>query len=151
MSKDRRSTSQVLARILFLGYAALMIWLLFGQRMDGAEEGVRNVNFIPLYTLRQYLKMLLSSDRAYLVRHAFINLAGNVVMFVPLGILLPGIWKSVRAFWKTMLWAVLTVAAVEASQYATALGSCDIDDLILNIIGAAIGWCLWKLFTKNHR
>lgn len=156
MKKTKNTSAGPVLRLLFLLYCALMLWLLFGQRLrlgmqDSAliQQGL-NINLIPLHTLRQYWGLLLS-DNAYYVRHAIVNLAGNVVMFVPLGLLLPWIWPALRKLWKVMLCALAAMILVELSQYLTALGSCDVDDLILNLLGVAFGYCLWCIGAKLRR
>ena len=143
-------------RFVFLVYAAVMLWLLFGQRIG--EEGITvyfevdhdSLNFIPMKTIKLYLGLLRSSADKALLRHAMINLVGNVVLFVPIGWFLPRIWVKFRSFFKTTISVVLLISAVEIIQYFTQLGSCDIDDLILNLAGAVLGYCLWKI-TANRR
>ena len=140
-----------LIRIIFLVYAAVMLWLLFGQRIG--EEGItvhfgisgENLNLVPLKTVRLYLWLLQNSTNEALLRHAIINLVGNVVLFIPMGWFLPYIWVNLRGFFKTALAVLLLISAVEIVQYFTQLGSCDIDDLILNLVGALIGYLLWKI------
>ena len=142
------------SRLLFLAYCTLMLWLLFGQRLgeDGFhisfENTRQNVNFVPFETVRLYLRMLQNGASEQLLRHAFINLVGNVVMFVPLGWLLPAVWEKLRCFFKSFFLAAAMICAVEAVQFATDLGSCDIDDLILNLAGITLGYSLWRL---THR
>jgi glycopeptide antibiotics resistance protein len=81
-------------------------------------------------------------------RHAFINLAGNVAMFVPLGYLLPAASEKKPTFFRTVLSAAGLIVTVEVLQLFTLLGSCDVDDLILNMIGVVLGFILWKLRRK---
>lgn len=141
----------IVARIFFLVYCTCMLWLLFGQRIvpglyDAYLERLRtNINLTPLKTLRLYLR-LTESANGYYVRHAYINLIGNVVMFIPLGIFPPWIWRKMRSFIKTAAVAAAVIVTVELLQYVTLLGSCDVDDLILNLSGVIIGYGLWKLF-----
>jgi glycopeptide antibiotics resistance protein len=50
-----------------------------------------------------------------------------------------------------LLTVLLFSAAIEAVQYAANLGWCEIDDVICNVLGAAIGFGLWKLIKgKMH-
>lgn len=141
------SGSNPIWRLAFLVYCGLMLWLLFGQRL-GASSWSDNVNFEPLKTIRLYISLLQGND-GYLVRHAFINLAGNVIMFIPIGYLLPRIWRKTRGFFSIFLITVIFIVLVEALQFFTGLGSCDIDDLILNVPGAMIGYFLWKLTRRK--
>lgn len=141
------------SRLLFLAYCALMLWLLFGQRVTNgtvqfSSGATESVNFVPFATVRLYLRLLQNGASRALLRHAVINLVGNVVMFVPLGWLLPAVWEKLRFFFKTFLLSGAVICAVEAVQYATALGSCDIDDLILNLLGVALGYGFWRMLHR---
>lgn len=134
--------------ILFLLYCGLMLWLLFHR--SGAIEGVpyweqvtTSLNLVPLHTIRKYAR-LLNSSREILVRLAVINLFGNVILFIPLGFFLPRIFPKLRKLRKTLLVTALSISMVEILQLFTLLGSCDIDDLILNLVGAAVGYGLSK-------
>lgn len=147
MAKERkRGIGQIFLRIAFLLYVAAMAWLLFGQRWGG--EFYRSVNLKPFVTVKLYWK-LLHGENAYLVRHAFINLVGNVVMFIPLGFFQPYLLVKLRKWYKTMLTTVVLILAVEVVQYVTGLGSCDIDDLLLNLVGAWLGYILWRITRKK--
>lgn len=147
MAKEKkRGVGQILLRIACLLYVTAMIWLLFGQRWG--TELYRSINLKPFVTLKLYWK-LLNSTNAYLVRHAFINLVGNVVMFIPLGFFQPYLLGSLRKWYKTLLTTTVLILLVEVVQYVTGLGSCDIDDLILNLLGAWLGYILWRLTGKK--
>ena len=147
---EKISLVQSLIRICFLVYCAGMLWLLFGQRMDGKPLDINlspdgeNLNLIPFTTLRLYWRLLEKGASETLLRHAVINLVGNVVMFVPLGWFLPGIWRAFRGFFKAVLLGIVLICLVEFMQYVTGLGSCDIDDLILNMAGILLGYGIWK-------
>lgn len=148
MKKIRNHSS--LSRFLFLVYCVAMLWLLFGQRLGETSTLAQlhlNMNLVPLRTIRQYLG-LIQQEKYFL--HAFVNLVGNVVMFIPLGFLLPRIWRKLRGFFKTTLCVALLVTVVEILQYVTFLGSFDVDDFILNLSGAIVGYILWKIYSKNR-
>ncbi len=128
-------------RLLFLVYCGVMLWLLFGQRW-GQPSALSQINLVPLKTIKQYISLLYNETFR---THAIINLAGNVLVFVPLGYLLPKIWERLRGFFRTTITVMLLVILIELLQYVTGLGSCDIDDLILNLIGAILGYIFWKM------
>ncbi len=147
----KRKGNRILLQLLFLTYVALMLWLLFGQRFDGGMTARENWNLIPLKTLKLYAQIILRSANADLVRHAFINLAGNVVMFLPLGFFLPAIWKNQRNFFLCLFTVALIIIVIEAVQYATMLGSCDIDDLLLNLPGSILGYGFQRLLWRSRQ
>ena len=129
---------------LFLIYVPVMVYLLFLQRTPSKEAAY---NLIPLDTIRQQLRLL---QGGAFVRFAFTNLVGNVVMFLPLG-LLPGIWRKQRRFGWYILTVALVVALIELAQFVTRLGSADIDDWLLNLLGAGIGFEIWRTIGKIFR
>ena len=64
----------------------------------------------------------------------------NILVFIPFGALFPGKrWKWL------VLTAVLFSTTIEIVQYALNLGWCEIDDVICNVLGVAIGFGLWKM------
>lgn len=151
------SERRILTRLLFSIYFAAMFWLLFGQRL-GAERPdsyaaylQTNTNFVPFATVKLYISLLQRTTDPYLFRHACINLLGNVILFIPLGMLLPRIFPKLRSVWRLLLLVTAVIVAVELLQFITFLGSCDIDDLILNVFGAALGWLLWRLSAGRRR
>lgn len=136
----------------FGAYILLMLWLLFGQRWGMDAPGTylqqlrENLNLVPLHTIRGFFHTLDSSN-PYLVRHAVINLAGNVVMFVPLGFFLSLLFEPLRAYRRHLVCVLLILLVIELVQLLSLLGSCDVDDFLLNVPGTAIGYgiCRWIL------
>ena len=70
------------------------------------------------------------------------NARGNLVLFIPLGFLLPLVWPRLR-FWKGMQIALVVSVSIELLQYLSrAWGSqrtADVNDVILNCVGAGLG------------
>lgn len=129
---------------LFLAYCALMLWLLFDRPgyVPGVpywEQTAGHLNLIPFRTLRLFAG-LLNSTRPEYVRSAVINLGGNIIMFIPLGFLLPQVFCRLTSLPRVLLTTAILITAVEIIQLFTLVGCCDIDDLILNLIGSAIGY-----------
>jgi len=71
------------------------------------------------------------------------NLLGNVVWFIPLGALLPVVLKRRRAFWFFLMMGTLCSLSIELLQYVFVTGVSDIDDIIFNTIGTAVGYQLY--------
>ncbi|HET7187999.1 MAG TPA: VanZ family protein [Gemmatimonadaceae bacterium] len=85
-----------------------------------------------------------STARAFCVHNA----RGNVMLFFPLGILLPLVWPRLR-FWRGMQIALALSVSIELLQYlSSALGSyrsADVNDVILNVVGAGLGLALMSV------
>ncbi|ALC84360.1 MULTISPECIES: VanZ family protein [Bacillus] len=92
------------------------------------------VNLIPFRTISNYLFADIN------LNIIIENLVGNILAFCPLGILLPFLSNRFHK-WRTILLSGLAVSLFyEIIQFTTALGSFDVDDLILNVTGAALGF-----------
>ncbi|BAU97363.1 hypothetical protein N24_3101 [Corynebacterium suranareeae] len=78
---------------------------------------------------------------------------GNFAFFVPFGVLLYALLKTARtrswhknAVLKTTVFGAAFSLLIEVSQYVFMLGYSDIDDIILNTLGAAAGAVIAKIF-----
>jgi glycopeptide antibiotics resistance protein len=82
-----------------------------------------------------------STARAFCVHYA----RANVGLFFPLGILLPLVWRHLR-FWRGIQIAIALSFSIELVQYlSSAWGSyraADVNDVILNLLGACLGLAL---------
>lgn len=121
--------------LCFAAYCAGMVWLLFLQRTPGTAA----VNLVPLRTIREFWGGLWAAETR---KTALVQLAGNVGTFLPLGWFLPQLWRGFRQLRWCLAASVAVVSLVEIAQYITGLGCCDVDDLILNTAGAALGFAL---------
>lgn len=138
----------------FALYSMVTFWLLFSRPTNDLFgtywETLRyNLNVIPLFTIRNYLYILNRRNNPYLIRHAYVNLLGNVLLFVPLGFFLPALFPRQRSFKRFFLWLCLIILLIEVVQLFTLRGSCDIDDFILNCIGGCIGYGIRNIFSMK--
>lgn len=152
--KQSKPNTQPLWRFLLFLYCLVMLWLLFG-RSSGIVEGLsygeqlhNNMNLKPFYTIGNYVHVVLHGSNGYLIRHCFINLLGNVLLFIPAGFLLPRIYKKLRNFIRFVFLCLAIMLLVEVLQLLTLLGSFDVDDLILNLFGMTLGYLLCILTSK---
>ena len=142
-----------IGKITFILYIALMLWLLFGQRVSNDVQGgywdelSQNINLVPFRTIGGYMDRLYNSA-GKLNHQAVINLGGNVIMFIPLGFLLPFVSDRAKKLKNCFVMTFVVILSVELLQLATLLGSFDIDDLLLNMIGIFMGW---MAYIKIHR
>ncbi len=115
------------------------------ERVQERLDARWGINLVPLATIRAFW---LHGTRS----QNLINLAGNVGMFVPLGLLTPALWKRWRAWWRTVLLCAGCSLFIECFQLFIGR-SVDVDDVILNTLGGAIGYLLFALgqalFTKQ--
>jgi glycopeptide antibiotics resistance protein len=70
---------------------------------------------------------------------------GNLIWFVPFGILYPLLTgKGAR----TIIYCFLLSLLIETLQYVFGTGVSEVEDLILNTLGGAIGYGIFKIFEK---
>jgi glycopeptide antibiotics resistance protein len=82
-------------------------------------------------------------------REAAINIIGNTCMFIPTGIILPILYPRLDCFWKVLLAGAGLSLVIEMMQLFFPGSVSDIDDLILNTAGVAIGYGIYKLVRRN--
>ncbi len=70
------------------------------------------------------------------------NIIGNVAMFIPVGIVLPICFKKLNSISKTIIVGAGFTLFIELTQLLCYERHTDIDDLILNTLGVAIGACI---------
>jgi glycopeptide antibiotics resistance protein len=78
----------------------------------------------------------------------FGNLFGNIVLFMPFAFVMMWVLNMTQV-WKIAVAACLLSLTIEVLQYYTARGVADIDDVILNTIGAIAGAYLCRYFQNK--
>lgn len=113
-------------------------------------EGLGTANFTPFKTIKMYI------DYAYKL-NSVENLAGNVLVFVPFGCLFPFVAKEGKRFFVMLLNAFVFVLGIETFQLFSAFGAFDVDDILLNCLGASLGFGVYRLIlflrerTREHK
>ncbi len=77
------------------------------------------------------------------------NLVGNILAFIPFGFLLPKAYSHFRHFWAVLAISLVMICTIEIFQYVTLLGSCDVDDVLLNMAGVCLGYLAFVLFSRR--
>lgn len=141
-----KKTMKRLCWLLFGIYLLALLLLLFHRfPLDGPSY-----NLVPLRTIRAYFTVLGREDPAGLAlrSYAVTNFVGNLLAFLPMGLFLPMLFRRQRRFWGFLLTVTALICLVELLQLLTRRGAMDLDDLLLNLPGACLGWLAWK-FTKK--
>lgn len=105
-----------------------------------------NHNFTPFKTIGFYLFL---ADINLNIRVQ--NLAGNIIGFIPFGFLFPFLFKGLLSLGKITLLTFSVSLGFELLQYIFYLGSFDVDDLILNTLGGALGYIPVMLYKRYVR
>ena len=118
----------------------LALWLVGGlvltlQAAHPLPGQVVDDNLVPFHTLAIYWRNLGSE---FWMR----NLFGNLFLLFPLGLLGPIAFPVLDRWWRIALVALLYSVAIELIQWLVPARSADIDDVIVNLAGALIGYVL---------
>lgn len=140
---------RILAVLLFIIYLAGLSYFLFFSSMLGRDtgEGVFYLEGLPLYgTLNleplRVIRIFITNFSKIPFPIFFLNIFGNIICFMPFGFLLPAATGGKLHFISTVILGALCSAGFEALQYFTGVGAGDVDDIILNTIGTAIGYII---------
>ena len=97
-----------------------------------------SINLIPFKTIIRYANNLFVSllDTSTI----FLNLFGNLVCLTPLALFIPLLFKKVDNTKKFLISILCVTLSIELIQLITFSGSCDIDDIILNTLGALMAY-----------
>ncbi|MDF2669127.1 MAG: hypothetical protein K0R67_1433 [Paenibacillus sp.] len=131
------------ALLLSLFYAYIMIQLLFNRGSSAYTDAYR-YNLVPFKTISNYIVHY----SRFNFDTWFKNLFGNIVLFIPIGILAPILNKRFNKFIPFIGFSLLLLVTVETIQLFSRVGSFDVDDLILNLFGALIGYIFYRNFLK---
>jgi glycopeptide antibiotics resistance protein len=114
--------------ILFREISAHDWW----HRMMARVDNRHRVNF----ELLKVFKIYKVTDKQVL---------GNLVMLFPLGIYLPLMYRKLSGFFAVTFVSMMVSIAIVLLQLATSFRSTDIDDVLLNTIGACVGYIVYAI------
>ena len=111
-------------------------------RKDVIWEGLNTANFTPFKTIKMYIR-----HYDMIGINSFGNLFGNILIFIPFGFLLPMVHTICRNGFILLANAFLFVVGIEVFQLFSAFGAFDVDDILLNCLGAMLGYGLFRLYV----
>jgi glycopeptide antibiotics resistance protein len=128
--------------VLFILYLLFLTYLTLLDHFYGREFVHRSINIIPFKTINQFL------TSSYNQNIVVTNILGNILAFMPMGFLLPLVFKKLDNFKKVLLFVLIGTVSIEVLQYITGAGATDIDDVILNAVGGILGYIIFKILIK---
>lgn len=147
--KDKKGRHRLkLTWVLFVVYMVLLAYFLFFAESMGRTYSDRDYHY-NLILFREIRRCIDCWDT--MPKFAMTNLLGNIVAFVPFGIILPILKKRKQTFFYILLFSFEFSLFVEIIQLVSKVGSFDVDDLILNTLGGAIGYLGYWLVSHFGR
>lgn len=140
---------RVISQLVFILYLGVLFYFLFFSehygRTDISDEYHYNLVLFReikrFYRYREILGM----------KSVMINLAGNIVAFMPFGFFLPILWPRSGKFLYVIFWSFSFSLVVETIQLVYKVGTFDVDDLFLNTLGGIFGYMMMRLLFAGVR
>lgn len=145
----KRDRIRTLSRIAFMLYMLVLVYFLllsdgFGRTVQRDEFQFNLVPFVEIIRFVRY--------REYLgFYNVIINLAGNVIAFIPFGALIRWVINRSVKWYQVAGYTFLFSLSVELLQLVAKVGSFDVDDLLLNTLGGLIGFFVYCILRWLDR
>ncbi|TFD99534.1 VanZ family protein [Jeotgalibacillus sp. R-1-5s-1] len=134
--------------ILLGVYIAMLVYFMFFGFGRPTFVGLQEYRYsliplrIPLWLPKQF-----SID----IIEIWVFALGNLLAFIPFGILVPIVFgQHFKTYFKFITLFVSLIVCMEIVQLVTYLGSFDIEDIIINTMGATIGFCSYKISERMN-
>ena len=132
----RSGRMRAIAALVFFVYVLVVIDLTLVR--SGYHYDTRQLNLVPFVGLINVI------EEAGLGRFLWLFL-GNVGWFFPFGFLLPIVFQNVRSGCPVVGLGLLLSLTIEMIQYFTRRGVAELDDVILNTLGTALGYLVYRV------
>lgn len=139
--------SNVLGALLIIYLTIVLKITLFPIPIDYDYANNQLNNFVPFASIYSLI-----SEGTYALK----NILGNIVLFIPLGMIITLLNYKKLAFYKPILYGFIMSVTIEFLQFFIGLiigfmyRSVDIDDVILNTLGAVFGFLIIKIIPKKY-
>jgi glycopeptide antibiotics resistance protein len=159
-TRNRFSLSrEIIINIFFMYILCLMSITLFPLYINFHRDyNWISVNLIPVMsTLKEVTNITNDPDmHNFMVKFWIKNIGGNLLLLLPIGVMMPILWSKFNSLFKTTFFAFFLSLSIEIlqllSSYIGNVGRAfDIDDILLNSVGAIIGFIFYKIILKNKR
>ena len=130
-SRNRRRT---FLSILYIIYFVMIFIITIFEREPGSRTGISLTLFETLGG---------PHDNAYVIE--------NILLFIPFGFLVPKMWKCLRRIPVCVFAGFCLSLTIEITQLLTQRGHFQVDDILMNTIGAGVGALFGLLrFRKSN-
>lgn len=116
----------------FITYVVMVLFIALFSREPGSRDMLSLVPFSTFGTTAQ--------SHAYVIE--------NIMMFIPFGCLLPVISERMKSPKYCLLMAFVSSLSIEVTQVITKMGYGQVDDVMTNVLGAAVGFLVFWLLEK---
>lgn len=131
----------------FILYVIFLFYVLFYGRENVSNKGTMNITLF--HTIYSYFRAYQIGNADFL--YLFTNIIGNIFLFIPVGALFVYFTKGRKGFLFLFFLSILFFFGIEFLQLKLKVGSFDVDDILLNVIGCMVGVMITKRIRKINR
>lgn len=142
---------EALLLLMYINLAVLIRFVFYPFFTVNGEVQPLIINMSSLQPLRVNLIPLVNILDYDIKREAAINIIGNISMFIPTGVIMPILYNRLDCFWKVLLAGAGLSFVIEVIQLLFPGNVTDIDDLILNTLGVAVGYGIYAACKRIKR
>ena len=144
----RRVYPKVLCAPYSLFRKLLLAYFMFFSESFGRTDTDRGYayNLVPLKEITRYFRYYRTLGMPLFL----INIVGNMVAFMPFGFFLPIISRRSRKWYNTVSFGLIFSLILETLQLIFKVGSFDVDDMLLNTVGAGLGFLVYRTVQRTR-
>jgi glycopeptide antibiotics resistance protein len=136
--------------IICLLYFYLVFYLVFLLDYRLKEDFYGSMNIIPFNKCHKFIfnyEDLTFANKVSFLKEFF----GNIILLFPFAKALEVVLQKKLTFKKKCFYIFITSFSIEFAQYIFNLGIMDVDDIILNFSGGALGAYLLNFYNKSYK
>lgn len=141
-----KKIQKLLKWIVFIAYIAALVYFVFFAEMFGRTGISREYryNLVPFKEIKRFIVHFHQLG----IMSVMLNIAGNIAAFMPFGYCLPMVTEHKTKFFSVFIYTFALSLSIELIQLVSRVGSCDVDDLILNTLGGVLGYICFCLVKR---
>lgn len=140
MAVTKKERGRRVAKLFFIGYLILLgYYLFFAESLGRTSASGYHYNLQPFAEIKRFLYHIDILGW----KTVFLNLGGNIIGFMPFGYFVPRTSKKKVGLIYTVFLGFEFSFLIEGLQLIFEAGSFDVDDLILNTVGALLGYVVY--------
>lgn len=149
MNEKKTDWVRLIGWTVFIGYLILLMYYMFFADIWGRTvvRGDYSYNIRPFQEIIRFIR----HREALGFWPVFLNLGGNILGFVPFGFCMPLLDRKHRSWYVIVLESTFFSVCIETIQLVSRVGSCDVDDVILNTLGGLLGYLMFRAALKIRR
>ncbi|WP_200272697.1 VanZ family protein [Clostridium yunnanense] len=151
------SFKKELLRFIFTFYALAVVGVtllpitIYVYGSPPTYDNYISVNYVPFTDIAREISQMGQHNFsvAFQIKLMIRNVGGNFILLMPMGMLLPLLTSKVDSIKKSFILGLMVSLCIEILQFLENYSGLtfgrivDIDDLILNSLGAAVGYCIY--------